>query len=329
MFTDFGATLAERGAPDGFMSALRRASSKVKLKFLSEPEGSLHFRELCGDHRIFVDMALRRIPFNNSRLLRECVYKNLISNLGGRTSQVEILEYFASHQNITTWWLAYGEGMLDRKGHLVCLYKELEFFESETSVDGVLLDLMQRIINKIVFEIEQEFEQWKATRGNDHYIRGQFRDFVREFTKLILSKIAELLLSNKALHSNRPFIIISLLLRPQEDRLEKLDWRLFNAEIDMCRELGARNQMNSALATFVEDKTSLLQMRMTQQIQMLKDDENDESTRSNLYVLVSALSKIADMIESGAIDAEHVRQFIRLYGRVKKTKTIKQMLSRC
>ena len=155
----------------------------------------------------------------------------------------------------------------------------------------------------------KEFNRWNSSSSlvsGNHFVDG--------FLERILTNICELLLHNSSLHSNRTFFIISLLLIPYDDmNVEAIAWRLFDAEIDRCRRM-------EALVAFVKEKTSVFETQMTERVRKLKTNMRDESTRNHLQIMVSAVTKISNLIDDDVIDAWHLQRFTKLYEKSKGPK---------
>ena len=64
-------------------------------------------------------------PLDNMRLLRECLYKDLISDFGDMRSMMQISEYLSGCK-----WPCNSFST----GQLICMYKELEFLLKSDSV---------------------------------------------------------------------------------------------------------------------------------------------------------------------------------------------------
>merc|ERR1712129_389396 len=104
-----------------------------------------------------------------------------------------------------------------------------------------------------------------------------------------------------------------------------MGWKLFSGELMNIRAVGVQYQMYDTLVEFIDGKTGLFQLCLTQRICELKENETNASARSMLTLMIAVVSKINALITDHIIDSRRVPRFNRLYAKVKKTRSIKPM----
>ena len=308
----------------------KRYETKMMLSLLSGESGDRYHQILLSsldgkqDSNLWKSLVLSMVIFQKEiaskrrSLLRQHLYKDMISDSGERSERDSIFEYLSRKP-------------LNDHAVTMCWIKELEFVIDDAvnrvPVSDAVIQQIQRKANCVYVDLrDYEHELLESI-----YMKGDHYDFEdqrksRDQDKLLISSLYAMwtelhsmnVIKISVFHAYSEAIVC--LLRSNH----KNAWILLEDKVSRMKVDGVEWKDFEEMVHFLNAKTGLIQMDIVSHIDRLKQAPNTSDLRLRLSLKVC--HQIHSLVTSGVIDTQKMPNFEKMYKRILKTKSIKHIM---